>query len=146
MRLLLVEDNRQSARFMQRLLTAAGYEVVHTMYGLEATALARQDSFDAVLLDFDLPDVDGIQVCQMLRLDALALPIIAVTSDSDRITRKKAEAAGFDAFVAKPVHIQELLSTLQVLLGRNYARDCVPDYFGVHYAHHDPARAMISLS
>lgn len=117
MKILIVEDNQESANLLISLLNHAGYEVTHTSSGLEGLALARRNKFSAVLLDFALPDLDGSQVGLVLRSTLKTTPLIAVTSSDDKTTRKKAERFGFDAFIAKPIDIPELLKKLQSLTG-----------------------------
>ena len=66
--------------------------------------------------------------------------MIAVTSANDRATRRKAELSGFNAFVPKPLNIEELLTTVQKLTGRKGAKNASPEYFGMMYTHADPCR------
>ncbi|MBX3065741.1 MAG: response regulator transcription factor [Anaerolineae bacterium] len=82
--ILLVEDNRDHAHLIERTLTAAGYAVRHTELGSEAQQIARSERPDLILLDLDLPDVDGLEILPTLRRglatqDQAAPPIIAVT-------------------------------------------------------------------
>jgi two-component system, cell cycle response regulator DivK len=113
MKVLVVEDNAESLQLFIRILTYAGHEVIYTMSGLEGMKLARQERPEAILLDFNLPDIDGSQICLALRKQFKSTLMIAVTSQSDKATRKKAEMFGFNAFIPKPVNIEQLLGTLQ---------------------------------
>jgi len=113
MKLLLVEDDVQSAELVIRLFKSLGYDVVHTIQGLEGLRLARTEAFDAILLDFNLPDIDGSQICLVLRGQLKNVPIIAMTAQCDSVTRHKAKLFGFTAFVAKPWNIMELVSVVQ---------------------------------
>jgi DNA-binding response OmpR family regulator len=112
MKILWVEDNPVTATLLIRILTFAGYEVTHTAYGLEGMKFARQGRFDLILLDFKLPDIDGSQICLALRDTLKSTPILAVTSDNDRVTRRKAQAFGFNGFITKPIDIEEFLHTI----------------------------------
>jgi DNA-binding response OmpR family regulator len=116
MKLLLVEDHVDSANLLVRLFTSYGYDVVHKTHGLDGLKAARQESFDAVLLDFDLPDIDGSQVGLLLRSATRKAPMIALTAKTDKTTRNKAKAFGFDAFIGKPWDVVELMNTLQELI------------------------------
>jgi CheY-like chemotaxis protein len=118
MKLLLVEDHVDSANLLVRLFQSYGYEVVHKTHGLEGLKAARQESFDAVLLDFDLPDIDGSQVGLLLRTATRKAPMIALTAKSDKVTRSKAKAFGFNAFIAKPWDVVELMNTVQELVAQ----------------------------
>jgi len=113
MNLLLVEDDPQSADLVGRLFEGLGYQVTHTRYGLEGLSIVQRNSFGAILLDFNLPDLDGSQVCLVLRPILKTTPIIALTAYDDVVTRKKAKLFGFSAFVTKPWNVIELISTVQ---------------------------------
>ncbi len=116
MKLLLVEDNLENAKMVIRILQTAGYTVTHTVTGLEGMALARRGVFDGILLDFDLPDIDGSQIGLSLRRVLPNIPIIAVTAHADRVNRNKAKLFGFNAFVPKPFTDDELLGVLEALV------------------------------
>jgi CheY-like chemotaxis protein len=115
MKLLLVEDNIENAKLVIRILSTAGYEVTHKVAGLDGMAAARNENFDVILLDFDLPDIDGSQVGLALRKRLPKVPIIALTAHADRINRAKAKSFGFTAFIPKPFTDDELLQVLQTL-------------------------------
>ncbi len=117
MKILLVEDNAEAAALVIRVLTCAGHEVTHTMYGLDGMKLARQGLFDVILLDFQLPDIDGSQICLSLRDVLKSTPILAVTSQDDRVTRRKAQSFGFNGFIPKPIVVEDFLATIQALAG-----------------------------
>lgn len=113
---LLVEDDLDNARLFTRILETANYQVVHVTRGLEGLKEARQRKFVAILLDFDLPDIDGSQVGLALRRSICGIPLVALTAHADRLTRNKAKAFGFDAFIAKPCTDQDLIQTLETLI------------------------------
>lgn len=114
MKILLVEDNQENANLFIRILETESYHVTHTLHGLEGLKLAREGGFDVILLDIDLPDIDGTQVGLALRKTLEKTPIIALTAQADRVTRAKAKLFGFDAFIAKPCTDQDLLNTIRV--------------------------------
>ncbi len=116
MNVLLVEDNLENAELFVRILKTAGYEVVHKTHALEGLKVAHQQTFDAILLDFDLPDLDGSQICLALRNSMAKMPIIALTAHADRVTRRKAKLFGFNAFISKPCTDEDILDTLRILL------------------------------
>lgn len=115
MKLLLVEDHLQSANLLVRLFSSAGFEVVHKTHGLDGLKAARNETFDAILLDFNLPDIDGSQVGLLLRSTLKNVPLIALTAQVDKTTRNKAKVFGFNAFIPKPWSVVELLSTVRDL-------------------------------
>jgi CheY-like chemotaxis protein len=113
---LLVEDDIENARLFTRILETANYTVTHTIRGLDGLREARQHKFTAIILDFDLPDIDGSQVGLALRRGIGTTPLIALTAHADTLTRNKARAFGFDAFIAKPCTDQDLIRTVQTLI------------------------------
>jgi DNA-binding response OmpR family regulator len=115
MRLLLVEDNLDNANLIIRTLQAAGYDVTHKVYGLEGMAEARRTAFDCILLDFDLPDIDGSQVGLSLRKMYPAKPIIALTAHADSVSRSKARLFGFTAFISKPFTDTDLIGAIEAV-------------------------------
>jgi len=116
MKLLIVEDNVESAQLLVRLFQSQGYEVMHKTHGLDGLRAAREQAFDAILLDFNLPDIDGSQVGLLLRSMFKDIPLIALTAQSDRVTQNKAKVFGFSAFIPKPWSVVELMKVLDDLL------------------------------
>jgi two-component system chemotaxis response regulator CheY len=121
MKLLLVEDNAQNAEIYLRVLRERGHhEVIHSLNGLDGLLAARQAPFDAILIDFDLPDVHGLQVGVALyhlmrRKRIKQAPLIALTAQSDKATQVEAGRVGFAAFIAKPCTEDDLLETVRQL-------------------------------
>lgn len=116
--ILLVEDNEATASIIIRALSAAGYEVRHFLKGLPGIQEARRETPSLVLMDFDLPDVDGRTLVLQLkkRFGRAGPPIVAVTARSDDIERKLAQRFGADAFVAKPFDPEQLVALVATLL------------------------------
>lgn len=113
--ILLVEDNQNTADFIMRILEAAGHDVCHAKSGLEGARWARATRPDLVLMDFDLPDVNGRSVVLSLRRQSPPeeLPIIAVTVQADEDSIKLAEGFGCNAFLAKPFLPEDLLKLVE---------------------------------
>jgi CheY-like chemotaxis protein/anti-sigma regulatory factor (Ser/Thr protein kinase) len=114
-RLLLVEDDTIVAAVIRGLLEREGHQVVHVINGLAALAELAHASFDAVLLDLDLPGVDGFQIARLIRQrepDTRHLPIIAVTARSGGRDEARAREAGMDGFLRKPVSGEQLVAAL----------------------------------
>jgi CheY-like chemotaxis protein len=103
LRLLLVEDDPTVADVIAGLLQARGHEVVHVLHGLAALSEVAAGSFDAGLLDLDLPALDGIAIAGQLRAMGYELPLIAVTARSDAYAEQQVLEGGFDGFLRKPV-------------------------------------------
>jgi CheY-like chemotaxis protein len=104
-RILLIEDNEQNRYLATFLLTAGGYEVTHAPTGPAGIARARAERFDLVLLDIQLPGMDGYAVARELRELATmrGVPIVAVTSYAMSGDRERALAAGCDGYLEKPI-------------------------------------------
>jgi CheY-like chemotaxis protein len=114
-RLLLVEDDTIVAAVIRGLLEREGHQVVHVTNGLAALAELAQASFDAVLLDLDLPGVDGFQVARLIRQREQAgpqLPIIAVTARAGSEDELRARAVGMGGFLRKPLSGEQLAAAL----------------------------------
>lgn len=101
--LLLVEDDPTVAEVIVGLLRAQGHRVSHAAHGLAALAEAATSSFDAALLDLDLPGMDGLALAQQLRLQGFSRPLLAITARADADAEPQAMAAGFHGFLRKPV-------------------------------------------
>ncbi|MFC0682717.1 ATP-binding protein [Lysobacter korlensis] len=103
LRLLLVEDDPTVAEVVSAMLRAQGHEVVHVGHGLAALAEIATATFDLVLLDLDLPGLDGIELARHLRTLGFDLPLVALTARADAGAEAQSLAAGFDRFLRKPV-------------------------------------------
>jgi two-component system, cell cycle response regulator DivK len=119
-RILVVEDDEKSRRLLTDVLGFQGYQVCACGTGEEGLADARECAPAAALLDIQLPGISGFEVLAGLRSESgtARIPVIAVTASVMDQDRKKILAAGFDAYVSKPVNIRELLSTLTDLLAK----------------------------
>jgi CheY-like chemotaxis protein len=119
-KVLVVEDDEKSRRLLSDVLAFHGFEVTAVESGEAGLREARLTRPDAALLDIQLPGIDGMGVLRALREEYPdpRLPVLAVTASVMDTDRKKILAAGFDAYVPKPVHIRELLATLEDLLAQ----------------------------
>jgi CheY-like chemotaxis protein len=117
-RVLVVEDDEKSRRLMADVLGFHGYDVVAVESGEEGLASARERTPDVALLDIQLPGISGFGVLEALRRSpgTAAIPILAVTASVMDTDRARILAAGFDAYVPKPVNIRELSELLRRLL------------------------------
>jgi DNA-binding response OmpR family regulator len=115
MRILLVEDDRRVAAVMTSMLQRRGYEVEHAA---TATAALAAAPCDLVLLDLNLPDGDGVDVCRTLRARSAHLGIIAVTARAEERDRVTGLRVGADDYVVKPFSMAELQARIEALLRR----------------------------
>ena len=106
--MLIVEDNEQNLRLARDMLHHHGFETVAAMDGGTALELALAARPDVVLLDIDLPDIDGREVLRRLRADpaTAGLPVVAVTAYAMEGDREALLAAGFDDYITKPISVR----------------------------------------
>ncbi len=119
--ILLVEDNQDNADMTIRILESAGYTVKHTLRGFEGAQLARTHRPDMILMDFDLPDVNGQTMSMVLKKQlggVNAPPIVAVTARSGDHEMRMATRFGCSAFVSKPFLPKDLLDVVESLLAK----------------------------
>jgi two-component system cell cycle response regulator len=116
--ILIVEDNPQSLELMSYLLEASGYVVLAAQTGAQAIVVARNESIDLVLLDLQLPDVDGYHVLRGLRSDrrTATTKIIAVTAVAMVGDRERTLNAGFDHYVPKPINPRTFVNEVEAWL------------------------------
>jgi len=116
--ILYIEDNPDNSLLVQRALTARGYEVLWAANGASGIEQAEAHPPDLILLDINLPDIDGYEVARRLRAhDGLrAVPIMAITANALKGDAEKALAAGCDAYIAKPLQLHELWARVAALV------------------------------
>ena len=124
-RILVVEDQEDNRRILRDLLTSIGYGVIEAVTGSEGVRLAYAHRPDLILMDVQLPELDGLQATQRIKADPelRPIPLVVVTSYALSGDEAKALAAGADAYVTKPFSPRELLAKVRELLGksRDYA-------------------------
>ena len=116
LRILLAEDNRVNQKVAARMLEKLGHSVVIANNGVEAVERFKEQPFDAVLMDINMPEMDGFEatrlICLWQRENARDVPIIALTARTMSGDRNEAEEAGMVGYLAKPLEIQDLLAML----------------------------------
>lgn len=124
--LLIADDDTDSRRTLSDFLSQH-YQIVEATNGIEAIEAAKAHKPSLLLLDYQMPKVDGIDVCKMIRaIDELkTMPIIMISGAGDEFTRTKAFLSGIDDFVAKPVSSSELIARIKSKL--NWVRQSVND-------------------
>ena len=122
-KILLVEDHQEIWDFLSRRLKRRGFEVDVAEDGRQGLERARADKPDVMLLDMNLPEMDGWTVAKELKSDEAtkALPIIALTAHAMAGDRQKALDAGCDDYHAKPVDFSQLLNQIEALIGKSEA-------------------------
>jgi two-component system response regulator MprA len=118
MRLLVVDDDRGLRDVLRRALMLAGYEVRLAESGSDALAEVSSAAPDAVVLDIGLPDIDGLEVCRLLRREGNRVPVLMLTARDAVSDRIDGLDAGADDYLVKPFDVDELLARLRALLRR----------------------------
>jgi two-component system response regulator MprA len=118
MKLLVVDDDRALREVLRRSLQLAGYEVALAEGGAEALATAASAVPDAMVLDIGLPDIDGLEVCRMLRREGNRVPVLMLTARDAVSDRIEGLDAGADDYLVKPFDVDELKARLRALLRR----------------------------
>ncbi len=118
-KVLLVEDNPQNRYLITFLLEKSGYEVVIAEDGEEAVEAVPQHRPDVILMDVQLPKIDGYEATRRIKSDERfsAIPVLALTAHSMKGDRAKALEAGCDDYITKPVDIDVLLRRIEEVLG-----------------------------
>ena len=116
-RILIIEDEKSLARFVQLELQHEGYEVEVQSNGRTGLEAALSEDFDAILLDLMLPEINGIEVCRRIRREKIT-PIIMMTARDSIIDRVSGLDHGADDYIVKPFAIEELLARLRAVLRR----------------------------
>lgn len=117
-RILVVEDHEENRRLLHDLLTNTGYEMIEAVSGEEGLTCAETHAPDLILMDIQLPGLDGYEVTRRLKSNPVLrhIPIIVVTSYALSGDEAKAAQAGSDAYVAKPFSPRELLAKIREFL------------------------------
>jgi two-component system, cell cycle response regulator DivK len=117
-RILVVEDNPLNLKLIRDVLQVAGYDVIEAHTGEEGLHLAREDPPDLVLMDLQLPGIDGTETLRRLRQDGLGrdVLVVAVTAFAMAEDRERAALAGFDGYIEKPISVRALPGQIEAFL------------------------------
>jgi two-component system, cell cycle response regulator DivK len=117
-KILLIEDNEQNRDALSRRLQRRGYDVILAFDGKQGVALAQAELPDLVLMDLNLPDVDGWEATRQLKAapETAAIPVMAMTAHAIAGDQERALQAGCDDYHAKPVEFPRLLTQIEALL------------------------------
>ena len=112
---LIVEDNEKNMKLVRDILRYHGYATVEAVNGLDGVRLAIECPPDLVLMDIQLPDIDGIEALRRIREVATldAVPVVAVSASVMPDDQQKIIASGFDAFVTKPINLKQFQQTVK---------------------------------
>jgi len=118
-RILVVEDNPKNMKLVRDVLEYSGYEVIQATSGEDGVRLAEESRLDLVLMDLQLPGIDGTEALRQIRSGGrnADVPVMAVTAFAMADDRASALASGFDAYVEKPISARELPQRVRDLIG-----------------------------
>ena len=115
--ILYIEDNPDNMLLVRRVLQARGYCVLEAKNGTDGLAIAESQDVDLILLDINLPDIDGYEVIRQLRISAkqelIHVPIIVITANALKGDAEKALTAGCNVYMSKPINIREFLARVE---------------------------------
>src|SRR6476659_3674416 len=112
---LIIEDNDKNMKLARDVLQAKGYQTLEAITGEDGVKLAKEKKPDLVLMDIQLPGINGIEAFRQIRGDAKTrgIPVVALTASVTPTDRSAISAAGFDAFIGKPINLKEFLETVK---------------------------------
>jgi two-component system, cell cycle response regulator DivK len=116
--ILIIEDNDKNMKLARDILNAKGYATLEAVTGEEGVKLAKEKVPDLVLMDIQLPGINGIEAFRQIRADGKTarIPVVALTASVTPTDRSEINAAGFDAFIGKPISLKEFLETVKRLV------------------------------
>ena len=117
-RVLVVEDNERNLKLVRDVLQYAGYEIIEASTGEEGVELAQSRSPDVILMDLQLPDIDGMEALRRIRKSPVTadVPVVAVTAFAMQDDRARVFDAGFDGYLEKPLSVRELPAQVEQFL------------------------------
>jgi len=118
--ILIVEDNPKNLKLVRDTLQVKGYQTIEAETGEEGVRLAQERQPALVLMDIQLPGINGVEALKRLRADPAtsSTPVIAITASVMTQDRTRIMAAGFDGFQGKPISVRELLATVRGILDK----------------------------
>jgi two-component system cell cycle response regulator DivK len=123
-KILIIEDHPANMKLTMLLVRNAGHTALNAVDAETGLMLARAEKPDLILMDIQLPGMDGLAATRLLKMDPItaAIPIIALTAMAMKDDQEKTKVAGCDAYIAKPLRYQELYAAIDMLLSR--AKSC----------------------
>jgi len=117
---LIVEDNEKNLKLVRDVLQVKGYSTIEAGTGEDGIRLARESQPDLILMDIQLPGINGIEALKILRADpsTAAIPAIAVTASVMQQDRNQITEAGFDGYIGKPINLKEFLEAVRAMVER----------------------------
>jgi len=125
--ILYIEDHPDNMTLVKRIFRPDEYNLIEAGSGIQGVSIAEEQDIDLILLDINLPDIDGYEVARRLRTsrkaDLAQTPIVAVTANAMKGDANKVIAAGCNVYLSKPIDIQDLMDTVENLLTKKGMRN-----------------------
>jgi two-component system cell cycle response regulator DivK len=120
--ILIVEDNEKNMKLARDVLQFNGFRTLEAVNAQQGLTLAASHQPDLILMDIQLPDMDGTTALRRLRGNATtaAIRVVALTAFAMKDDRERFVSAGFDGYLSKPISVRELPSQVRALLGKSY--------------------------
>lgn len=125
-RILVVEDEEAIRELVATALRFTGFDVTVAASGSDALATARNEAFDLIVLDINLPDLDGFAVCRKLRAAGHRVPIVFLTARDDPADLRQGFTGGGDDYLTKPFSLEELVLRIEAILRRTRRSEAAP--------------------
>lgn len=122
MKILLVEDEERLASFIRKGMSAEGYDVEIAYDGRIGLSLFHKDSYDTIILDVNLPHINGFELCRLIRSENETVPVLMLTALDSLADKSEGFNAGADDYLAKPFEFQELLLRIRALTRRHTSK------------------------
>jgi PAS domain S-box-containing protein len=145
-RVLIVDDGAENRELLRLVLGDVGLVIREAENGLVAVERARTERFDVILMDMQMPVMDGFTATRQLRADGAGMPILALTANAMKGAEKEVMAAGCSGFVTKPVDIDHLMQTLAALLGGTRVEAIAPPADAVEMTPPEPSLSPVAVS
>lgn len=118
MKLLIIEDNKEISEFLVSSMRAECFEVDFALDGQKGYKMAEDNDYDLIILDLNLPKLNGDQICSLLRASGITIPILILTVESDIDDKVRLLNSGADDYMTKPFSLKELIARVKSLLRR----------------------------
>jgi len=118
--ILIVEDNEKNMKLVRDILQHQGHTTLEAVTGTDGVRIAKEAKPDLVLMDIQLPDIDGITALRRIRAEPLldAMPVLAVSASVMPDEQQKIVTSGFDAFIIKPINLKQFRDTVKRFLAQ----------------------------
>ena len=122
--ILIVEDNEKNMKLVRDILRHQGHTTLEAVTGIDGVRIAKEAKPDLVLMDIQLPDIDGIAALREIRKERAldAIPVLAVSASVMPDEQQKIVTSGFDAFITKPINLKQFQDTVKRFLAQGRAQ------------------------